>query len=225
MKRQYSLIIFIWILKITNWNEQFFKLLFFFFFKCESCSVVSDSLWHHGLYSPWNSPGQNTGEVSLSLLQGIFPTQGSKPGLPHCRWIIYQLSHKGSPMEPFSSVAQSCPTLCDPMNRSTPGFPVHHHLPEFTRSITGYLLEAMLAIGQCKNVFSVVKISKLEHSHWWKYFLKLLKVKMFHIKKMIEFETTRPSLQTHTKCSSKVQESANMWKFGSTRSYKDCSKW
>ena len=34
----------------------------------------------------------------------------------------------------FSSVAQSCPTLCDPMNRSTPGFPLHHHLPEFTQT-------------------------------------------------------------------------------------------
>ena len=34
----------------------------------------------------------------------------------------------------FSSVAQSCPTLCDPMNHSTPGFPVHHHLPEFTQT-------------------------------------------------------------------------------------------
>ena len=62
----------------------------------ESHSVLSDSLWHHGLYSPWNSPGQNTGVGSLSLLQGIFPTQGSSPGLPHCRQIIYQLSHKGS---------------------------------------------------------------------------------------------------------------------------------
>ena len=60
-------------------------------------SVVSDSLQPHGLYSPWNSPGQNTGMGSLSLLQGIFPTQGSSPGLPHCRWIFYQLSHKGDP--------------------------------------------------------------------------------------------------------------------------------
>ena len=34
---------------------------------------------------------------SLSLLHGIFPTQGWNPGLPHCRWILYQLSHKGSP--------------------------------------------------------------------------------------------------------------------------------
>ena len=58
---------------------------------------VFDSLWPHGPYSPWNSPGQDTGVGSLSLLQGIFPTQGSKPGLPHCRLIFYQLSHKGSP--------------------------------------------------------------------------------------------------------------------------------
>ena len=62
----------------------------------ESRSVVSDSLRPHGLYSPWNSPGQNTGVGSLCLLQGIFPTQGSNLGLPHCRQILYQLSHKAS---------------------------------------------------------------------------------------------------------------------------------
>ena len=53
--------------------------------------------WPYVLYSPWNSPGQNTGVGSRSLLQGIFPTQGSNSGLSHCRWIIYQLSHKGNP--------------------------------------------------------------------------------------------------------------------------------
>ena len=63
----------------------------------ESRSVMSDSLRPHALYSPWTSPGQNTGVGSLSLLQGIFPTQGWNPGLPSCRWILYQLSHKGSP--------------------------------------------------------------------------------------------------------------------------------
>ena len=75
----------------------------------ESCAVMSDFLWPHGLHSQWISPGQNTGVGSLSLLQGIFPTQGPNPGLPHCRWILYQLSHKGSPRilewvaYPFSS--------------------------------------------------------------------------------------------------------------------------
>ena len=48
------------------------------------------------IYSPWNSPGQNTGVGSLSLLQGIFPTQESSRGLLHCRWILYQLSYEGS---------------------------------------------------------------------------------------------------------------------------------
>ena len=127
--------------------------------KSESCSLVSDCLWAYQLYSPRNSPGQNTGVGSLSLLQEIFPTQGSNPGLPHCRRILHQLSHKGSPRIPewvaypfsskssqprnqtrvscivggfftswatrkalftpsvqFSSVAQSCPTLCNPVN-------------------------------------------------------------------------------------------------------------
>ena len=58
----------------------------------------SDSLQPHGLYSPWNSPGQNTGVGSLFLLQGIFPAQGSNWGLLHCRQILYQLSYQGSPI-------------------------------------------------------------------------------------------------------------------------------
>ena len=66
------------------------------FSESESRSVESNSLRTRGLYSPWNSLGQNTGVDSLSLLQGIFPTQGSNPGLLQCRWILYQLSHKGS---------------------------------------------------------------------------------------------------------------------------------
>ena len=59
--------------------------------------------------SPWNSPGENTGVDNLSLLQRISPTQGLNPGLPLCRQILYQLSHKGSPgllewvAYPFSS--------------------------------------------------------------------------------------------------------------------------
>ena len=58
---------------------------------------MSDSLRPHGLCSPWNSLGQNTGMGSLSLFQEIFPIQGWNPGLPHCGKILYQLSHKGSP--------------------------------------------------------------------------------------------------------------------------------
>ena len=61
----------------------------------ESCSVVSDSLRPHR-YTVLGILGQHAGVGSLSLLQGIFPTQGSNPGLPHCRRILYQLSHEGN---------------------------------------------------------------------------------------------------------------------------------
>ena len=80
-----------------------------FWSESETCSVASNSLWPHGLYSSWNSPSQNTGVGSLSLPQGIFPAQGLDSGLPHCRRILYQISHKGSPRilewvaYPFSS--------------------------------------------------------------------------------------------------------------------------
>ena len=77
---------------------------------------MSGSLRPHGLYSPWDSPGQNTGVGSLSLLQGIFPTQGLKPGLLHCRWILYQLSHQGSPIaltiQTFVSKVRLCSLMC-----------------------------------------------------------------------------------------------------------------
>ena len=61
------------------------------------------TLWNPMGYSPpdssvhGDSPGKNTGVSCNVLLQGIFPTQGSNPGLLHCRWILYQLSHQGSP--------------------------------------------------------------------------------------------------------------------------------
>ena len=69
-----------------------FSVKVYFCHESESCSVMSSSL----LYSPWNSPGQNIGVGSLSLLQGVFPTQGSNPGLPYCRQTLYHLSHQGS---------------------------------------------------------------------------------------------------------------------------------
>ena len=74
-----------------------FTLTWQYYTESESRSVVSNSLRRHGLYSPWNSPGQNTGVDSFSLLQGIFPTQASNPGLLHRRRILYQLNHQGSP--------------------------------------------------------------------------------------------------------------------------------
>ena len=64
-----------------------------------------------------DSPGKNSGVGCHALLQGIFLTQESN---------LYHFQ--------FSSVAQSCPTLCDPMDCSVPGFPVHHQLPELAQT-------------------------------------------------------------------------------------------
>ena len=75
-----------------------------------------------------DSSSKNTGVDCHALLQGIFPTQGSKPSLPHCRWILYHLNHQGSPLlkiPSVCSVAKSCPTLWDLMVCSPPGSSVH----------------------------------------------------------------------------------------------------
>ena len=74
----------------------------------ENCSVVSDSLQSHELYSPWDFPSQNTGVGSRALLQGIFPTQGLSPGLPHCRWILYQQSQQGRPHPAGPPICEGC---------------------------------------------------------------------------------------------------------------------
>ena len=68
------------------------KMLIALFCLTLSCVQLFVTPW-----TVWNFPGQNTGVGSLSLLQGIFPTKGSNPGLPHHGQILYQLSHKGSP--------------------------------------------------------------------------------------------------------------------------------
>ena len=92
----------------------------------ESRSVMSDSLWLHGL--------QNTGVGSLSLLQGIFPTQKSNPGLPHCRWILYQLSYEESQTENRTIIWPSNPT---------PG-----HIPEEIMQCTPLFIATLFTIAR-----------------------------------------------------------------------------
>ena len=78
-----------------GWGKSVLVFTFIYF---QKASFFGKPLSHVQLFvTPWNFPGQNTGKHSLSLLQGIPSTQGLNPGLPHCRWILYQLSHKGSP--------------------------------------------------------------------------------------------------------------------------------
>ena len=74
----------------------------------QSCATPrSHGLLPARLLCPWDSPGENTGVGSLSLLQGIFPTQGSHPSLLHCRQILYHLSHQGSLLQRIFSTQES----------------------------------------------------------------------------------------------------------------------
>ena len=74
------------------------------------CSVVSNSLQPARFLCPWIFPGKNTGMGCHCLLQGIFLTQGSNPGLLHCRQILYQLNHKGSQCE--NRINSKCVCVC-----------------------------------------------------------------------------------------------------------------
>ena len=79
----------------------------------------------------------------------------------------------------FSSVAQSCPTLCDPMNRRTPGLPVHHQLPEFTETHVHQVSDAIqpshprpstspsaLHLSQHQDLFKGVSSSHQVSKYW-----------------------------------------------------------
>ena len=102
---------------VTLFGNRFFVLM------CSVTSVVSGSLWPYGLQPakflcPWDSPGKNTGVGCHALLQGIFPIQGSNPGLLcllHCRQFFT------AEPQMKSLVAQLCSTVCDPMDCSSPG--------------------------------------------------------------------------------------------------------
>ena len=78
-----------------------------------SCSVVSNSLWPHGVSMELNSPGRNTGVGCHSFFQGIFPTQGLNLGLLNIRQILYHLSHQGRFCQNLQNPMLLCP-LCAP---------------------------------------------------------------------------------------------------------------
>ena len=108
----------------------------------ESLSVLSDSLQPHGLQTPWNSPGQNTGVGSLSLLQGIFSTQGSNPSLLHWRWILYPWTEEPGGLQSMVSqrVGQDWTTKHNNNRALTgragvPGTPSHPPFPHWTCSL------------------------------------------------------------------------------------------
>ena len=85
----------VWIPLKDNWLPKLKILMVFcgiYNIEVKFVAIIAKSIGEETEY-----PGQNTGVGSLSLLQEIFSTQELNPGLLHCRWILYQLSHKGSP--------------------------------------------------------------------------------------------------------------------------------
>ena len=70
----------------------------------QSCPTLCDSMEPNRLLCPWDFPGKGTGVSCHFFLQGIFPTQGSNPCLPHCRQTLYRLSHQGN----FSHSSVDC---------------------------------------------------------------------------------------------------------------------
>ena len=97
------------------------------------------------LLCSWNSPGKNTGVGSHSLLHGIFPTQGSNLGLPHCRQILYQLSHQESPIS----------RICD----------IKVHFISDSQLLHLSLLKYSSDI--LKNNPPTVKFTHFRHTFWW----------------------------------------------------------
>ena len=90
-------------------------------------------------------------------------------------WIAYSFSTKklcNYHCHQFSSVAQSCPTLCNPMNRSTPGLPVHHQLPEFTQTHIHRVSDAI----QPSHPQSSPSLSKTSLNIDWLYMSKIVQL-------------------------------------------------
>ena len=89
----------------------------------------------------WNVRSMNQGKLEV-IKQEMARVNVDILGIKELKWTgmgefnsdDHYIYYCGQESVHFSSVAQSCPTLCDPMNRSTPGLPVHHQLPEFTQT-------------------------------------------------------------------------------------------
>ena len=84
---------------------------------CVSLSFMSDSatswiILPARLLCPWDSPGKNTGVGCHALLQGILLTQGSNPGVLHCRQILYHLSHQGTHLFIICLCLSVCLSVC-----------------------------------------------------------------------------------------------------------------
>ena len=123
---------------------------------CVDCSLPGSSV--HGILQArilqW---------VAISFFKGSSLTKGLMTKLLHCRQLLYhQETHWFSSVQ-FSSVAQSYPTLWDPMNRSTPGLPVHHQIPEFTQTHVHRVADAIQPSHLLLSLLLLIVSSKVEY--------------------------------------------------------------
>ena len=136
--------------------------------------------WRTGKKRKYVRSGKSNMNSHHKSVQGIFPTQGLNPCLLHCRQIIYNLSYQGRLrcIKSFNSVAQLCPALCDPMNCSMLGLPVHHQLPESTQTYVCWVGEAiqpshpLSSPSAPASIFPSIRVFSNEsalHIRWPKY--------------------------------------------------------
>ena len=123
------------------------------------CDLVDSRLPGSSVHG--DSPGKNTGVGCHALLQGIFSTQGSNLGLLHCRQILYCLNHQGNQGNygVLCLVTQLCPTLCDPVDCSLPGFSVHGDSPGKNHRVGCHaLLQGIFSTQGSNLVFKAIYI-------------------------------------------------------------------
>ena len=134
----------------------------------ESRSAMFDSLWLPGQYSPWNSPGKNTGVDCLSLLQGIFPTQGSNLGLPHCGQFLYQLSHKGTTRPTIAQIqarrAETWYTINLPQSRYSIEYVIKWNIVHRPKKANGINTEMATVQFSCSVVSNSLQPQGLQHT-------------------------------------------------------------
>ena len=153
-------------------------------------------MWPHGLQPSrllhrWDFPGKSTGVGCHFLFQRIFLTQGSTQvsrivGRRFTIWATREVLLLSSVQ--FSSVAQLCPTFCDPMDCSTPGLPVHQQLPEFTQTHVHWVSDAI------QSSHSVIPFSSHLQSFPAQGLFKWLS-SLRHVAKVLEFQIQHQSFQ------------------------------
>ena len=150
------------------------------------------TLWAvgHQAHLSMDSLGKNTRVGCHAQLQSVFPTQGLNLGLLHCRQILYHWAIREAPIPaPVSAVAQSCPTLGDSMDCSTPGFPVHHQLLQLAQNHIHWVSNA-IQLSHPLSSLSSLALNLTHHQSLFQWISSSVQVA-----KVLEFQLQHQSFQ------------------------------